>query len=344
MRPFPLIWILAVFVLAGLMPAAAQDTTFTLYHDGVVTWADWSPDGAAILTTAEDGAARLWDAQTGALLSTYPHDVPVRGGAWHSDSRHFLTWAEGGAARIWAVDSLTPQQTFAHGDSLRGGRWSPDEAQILTWGGTSAILWSDDGTSLVTLTREAQITQAEWSADGAHLHIFSGTTGSIHDAATGDLLASRDFGYGTLGAAWSRDESRVATWTLNYGVQIWDADSDTPISLLHRTFVTGTAFTKDESHVLAWSGDDTAKLWDITARRIRLSLNHIDWVQGALFNADESLILTWAYNGVHLWQADGTPFAIFNHDMLVTGARFSADESQILSWGWDDTARVWQTP
>src|SRR5262249_14018938 len=39
-------------------------------HNGSVTWASFSPDGAGILTGSYDGTATVWDAKTGVKILT----------------------------------------------------------------------------------------------------------------------------------------------------------------------------------------------------------------------------------------------------------------------------------
>jgi WD40 repeat protein len=41
------------------------------------TNAVWSPDGALIATASSDRTARVWDADTGALLTTFRHPDEV---------------------------------------------------------------------------------------------------------------------------------------------------------------------------------------------------------------------------------------------------------------------------
>jgi WD40 repeat protein len=70
---------------------------------GAVLDARWLPDGTQVVTSHADGAARVWDATGGTLLtavghhSTWPHiDVSP-------DGRRLVTSADG-VARMWTLD------------------------------------------------------------------------------------------------------------------------------------------------------------------------------------------------------------------------------------------------
>jgi WD40 repeat protein len=38
-------------------------------HTGVIRWVSWSPDGLLIASGSEDHSIRIWEAQTGQLIS-----------------------------------------------------------------------------------------------------------------------------------------------------------------------------------------------------------------------------------------------------------------------------------
>lgn len=348
---FRLVNVLAVAAALSLQAdeVAAQSALLTLPHDAVVTWAGWSQSEQWILTTSEDGTGRIWDAESGELNSTIFHDAPVRGGQWSPiDTDFFLTWAEDNTVRVWSLGAEQARYEWVIEGSVVGARWNEDGTRIMTWGGDgdASIRSLSDGEILVT-TRDSDVALrwANWSSDGKHILTFDEDgTGVVWDAGTGEEVTHYAFGRRALGAAWSRDESEVITWTLGDGVQFWRVPRLTPsFSLPHRTFVAGATFNADESRILSWSADDTVKVWEVETRQVVVTLEHIDWVEGAAFNTDESRILSWSYDSVFVWQSDGVKLAEFRHDLLVTGATWNEDETRVLSWSWDGTARVWDS-
>ncbi|MDZ4803202.1 MAG: hypothetical protein SGI92_34010, partial [Bryobacteraceae bacterium] len=149
------------------------------------------------------------------------------------------------------------------------------------------------------------------------------------------------------GAQFSRDESRILTWSADKTARLWDARTGQAIgpALQHQGPVIGAQFSRDESRILTWSADKTARLWDArTGQAIGPALQHQGRVYGAQFSRDESRILTWSADRTARAWAARTGEAIgpaLQHQGPVVGAQFSRDESRILTWSVDKTARLW---
>ncbi|MEE8583573.1 MAG: hypothetical protein V3T83_01855, partial [Acidobacteriota bacterium] len=66
------------------------------------------------------------------------------------------------------------------------------------------------------------------------------------------------------GAAFSRDEARVLTYSDDGTARLWKAKDGSPLEVLeHDGPVWGAVFSRDESRVLSYSSDGTARIWDI---------------------------------------------------------------------------------
>src|ERR1041385_4359133 len=62
----------------------------------------YSPDGKFILIGLQDSTARLWDAQTGALIHTFKDGInPQTSVAFSPDGKTILTVESLGIARLW---------------------------------------------------------------------------------------------------------------------------------------------------------------------------------------------------------------------------------------------------
>jgi hypothetical protein len=147
-----------------------------------------------------------------------------------------------------------------------------------------------------------------------------------------------------LGCQFSRDESRMLTWSDDKTARLWDVTKPEAIQTFrHENWVLGAQFSRDESRVLTWSYDKTARLWDVTKPKAIQTFHHEDAVQGVQFSRDESRVLTWSDdNTARLWDVT-KPEAILNlqHDGAVNWAQFSQDESRVLTCSSDGTAKVW---
>jgi WD40 repeat protein len=93
----------------------------------------FSPDGRIVLTGADDGDAKLWDAETGDLLETFRHDGGVHAAVFLPDSRRFVTGSkETRSLHLW---SLTGRLLGGASDvevGERGMATTPDGRHIIT--------------------------------------------------------------------------------------------------------------------------------------------------------------------------------------------------------------------
>jgi WD40 repeat protein len=71
----------------------------------------------------------------------------------------------------------------------------------------------------------------------------------------------------------------------------------------HENLVEGCAFSSDENRLLTWSVDGTARLWDCARPGSPLAtFRHDQPVTGATFSPHEDKVLTWSKDGtVRLW-------------------------------------------
>jgi WD40 repeat protein len=86
-------------------------TPFVLRHDppgGTATLAAttvrsgaFSRSGDRVVTSAEDGAARVWDVQTGERSALFRHPAVVTSAQFSADGDHILTACADGRARVW---------------------------------------------------------------------------------------------------------------------------------------------------------------------------------------------------------------------------------------------------
>jgi hypothetical protein len=159
-----------------------------LQHDAFVNSVAWSPDQTRIVTAADDGKIKLWDATTGDLVFTFEHDEDITIASWSPSGDRILTYGvgnqdEAGVINIW--DANTYELVIS----------IPD----ITWGGTTQT--------------------SEWSQDGRKV-LVSGTNGStkVWDALTGALVftmsgARNHHPENVMGyRAWSPSGDQILTW------------------------------------------------------------------------------------------------------------------------------------
>jgi len=95
----------AVWKLGETKPAWVRDEA----HDGIVSGLAFSPDGS-LVSTAEDGRIRWWDASTGAAEAEMGgHDGWVNEVVFSPDGRFMATASDDRTARVWDAKTRRPR-------------------------------------------------------------------------------------------------------------------------------------------------------------------------------------------------------------------------------------------
>jgi WD40 repeat protein len=124
-------------------------------------YAEFSPDGATILSPSGDDA-KLWNAETGALLQTFTgHTGTVNAARFFANGLAVVTASDDNTMKSWVVSDGSPLDTLT-------GHTGP----------VYAIALSADGTRLTSASGDSTVKL--WNTDtGALLKTFTGHTGGV---------------------------------------------------------------------------------------------------------------------------------------------------------------------
>jgi WD40 repeat protein/serine/threonine protein kinase len=316
------------------------------HQDGL--WlAEFSPDGARILTASWDKTAKLWDAVSGKLIASFDHQGSVWHAAFSPDGARILTASADKTAKLWDAASGKLIASFAHQDSVYHAVFSPDGARILTasWDKT-AKLWDAASAKLIaSFAHQDGLWHAAFSPDGARILTASADkTAKLWDVASAKLIGSFAHKGTVRWAAFSPDGARILTASWDSTAKLWDAVSGELIaSFAHKDSIRRAAFSPEGTRILTASADNTAKLWDAASGELIASFAHQGEVSYAAFSPDGARILTAsADNTAKLWDAaSGKMIGSFAHKGSLRWAAFSRDGARIVTASWDKTVKVW---
>ena len=228
----------------------------------------YSPDGRFIVT-ADDRAAQVWDADTGAPRARLEVGRPVWRTVFSPDGRRLVAASTGNRTRVWDLATGKPLLTLGHEASVWHAAFSPDGCWIATasFDGT-ARLWNATSGMPATppLKHGAIALHVAFSPDGRHIVTTSDDkTARVWDAATGALRATLGHSGPVQTAAFHRDGRRILTASDDGTARVWDVAVKVPHTILRcDSAVNYVAFSPDGRQVATATQDGRTRLWDTT--------------------------------------------------------------------------------
>ena len=217
----------------------------------------WHPDGTRVLTTSDDGTARVIDASAGTEALRLWHRAAVNAQAhalcasWSPCGRHIATLPRMTTLRISAEDTGAPRVIVRHAGYVTAVRWSRDGTKVASASVDERVRITDAlcGTSLWNLRQHWEDPVLSWGAvatqvltadDAFTVHVVDIVTGvcvtrircadEIHDAqwnALGTRIAIWVY-HETVGASEARiydaQTGRLCLSTPSYVSPVWSPD------------------------------------------------------------------------------------------------------------------------
>ena len=265
-----------------------QPITPLLRHPYEVVYAEFSPDGRSVVTasgsgrfgTEKEGAARVWDAETGKLIRLLKSPYGISQARFSPDGRRVAIAGgqygsplkEAQQARVWDIASGQPvTPPLQHGNMVNGIAFSPDGRCLVTAGGddfTARVWAAATGEQLQVLKHNHSVLRASFNQNGSRIvtACYEGTA-QVWDTSTGQRIAAPLLHQGPVdSASFSPDGQRVVTASRDNTVRVWDAATGQPLTppLYHRDDVNQALFTPDGGKVVAACLDGTAQIWEVS--------------------------------------------------------------------------------
>lgn len=340
------------YLLADALRSLNTRRLVFLGHRDAVVQVDISRDGTRIVTASADHTARIWNAQSGALIVELKgHAAALSTALFSPNGQLVLTASHDGSARIWDAQSGRATVTLSgHTDKILAADWSADGSRVVTAGddGTGRV-WDVLGGKQLCEYRGhgAAIYSAAFSPDGTRVLTASGDeTAQIWLVKSGKLVAKL-LGHAAplWSGAWSPDGRRVVTASGDSTGRIYETTKGRLIAELkgHQSAVTSAWFSPDGGRILTASWDQTARLWDAgSGAALRVLGGQGGTVTSARFSSDGKRAVTASAAGlVRVWElGSGRLLDEFKeHGDRVGSAAFSPDGSWVVSASLDRTAR-----
>ncbi|MEO8611114.1 MAG: WD40 repeat domain-containing protein [Chloroflexota bacterium] len=216
-----------------------------------ITSLDWSPDGTKVAASSlDDWGLRVWDAQTGQLVSTIQ----------------------------------------VGGQGVCSVKWKPDGFQLAAAGCSNGTALIDPNTGKGIGSPPIGGTSLAWSPDGSKLVSGSGYEGAVRVAdmnADQQIMYLEGHTAGISNVSWSPDGTLLvsAGGIDDPTIRIWDAESGENTLILeeHTGAIRGVAWSPDSTRLVSASSDGTVRIWDLTIGQLLETFSNtypiyaVDW-------------------------------------------------------------------
>ncbi len=318
-------------------------------HTGIVNGAVLSPDKKTIASVSNDQTLKIWDVESGLLLSDIKaHNQAVRSVAFSKDGTRIMTSSIDSTIKIWDTENLNLIARFRLSAGVFKSIYSPDGKKIIVAPGDGYISILDAGSGNLIKKLSGHKAWAETvSLNNDGTKLVSGSedeTAIIWDLMNGKLLMRLEGHTQPIKkVTFSNDGMRVATASIDSTIRVWDVNTGIQQLVLkgHAGKVNTVLFSADDKTIISGSNDKTIKIWDArtgkelgeiktTAQVSDLEING-EQITAALANRH---IIIWNFKSKALIKdISGASSFSFFASLSPDGKRMaSATETQLKLW------------
>lgn len=348
-------------------PANKRELRILKGHTDSIHTGFFSPRGTKVATIGGD-AVRIWETQSGKILSVLKVDKNAFISATFSPDESKVLTVNRGTLEIWATESGKLLHRLILDDGTRLAFFSLDGEKVIAVGSNVRFFDVKSGKLLSVFKQDHGVGKAFLNADGTKVILVRDDLMDKYSEVTIlDLKSESQFLYfdGAHSISMSADGER-ALLRYNHKAEVWDMENKNILSKLehknwfHRLFdplfgintegdyLYSAFLSADGTKAVTASADGTARGWEADSGRPLYIIKNKGGVYSSAFDPDGSMILTAGDDGIGRVASakNGKILHVFKgHEGWISYAFFSPDGRTALTMAGehirDTTAILW---
>ncbi|WP_170319320.1 WD40 repeat domain-containing serine/threonine protein kinase [Polyangium spumosum] len=326
-------------------------------HEDEVWFVTFFPDDKRLLSTGKDRTIRVWDAATGAPITTLRgHTSSVLFAFPSRDGKEIISQGDDATTRVWDVATGKSRLLATGVETSLKSIFAPDGRFFLTAGLSRTIYLHDrrGGEPRVLpdmLVHPATMQQLplypmRFSPD-SRLVAAGASDGTVRVWGVQNPKESRVFeglSERIVQISFSPDGRLLAAATADGAVRIWDLDTGAGTSLpTYDSVVRAMVFSSD-GRMLAYGGNDhTVRLVNLATGERRKFVGMRDNIPDLAFSRDNTRLIVASADGTtRIFPVDAAPGRVLGrHVGPAVAVDISPTGEHVLSAGADGVARLW---
>ncbi len=358
--------------------AAKYDGVFANAEPHGVWCVAWSPDGQWVLTSGDEFYARLWDANSGQMVRTFPelesrdwleatafrmpkklrHGNRVVLAVFSPDSKRVLSGDNDGLVILWDLESGKDLYSFKSGGftearsrAVHGAAFSPDGRTIAVgdYGAQLKLHDARDGRVLLVFSTQDKFGLYEslaFTPDGSKLiTVGDRCDTTVWDVKTGQALRTFKGLENVKSVGVSPDGQLVVIGGVDGKVRIMNLETGEEVACRkgHSRAINAVAFSPNGRQFVSGCMEGQAKLWNLSPSPDRIELSADRPGQLAFSPDGEKLAVGGLEGGIQIWEIrSGKQVATLKgHTSMITGLGYLLGGCLLVSGSSDSSIKIW---